>query len=229
MDRIQRNINNRKQDKISLVNSQPSLRSMRDGEEALFLGRNGNLTRYRREKGILWKSEMSKDGNHIIDNKLTSKSLEYTNKFIDYRTFIHNWKVDFGTSEVFIPWAGTGDQTSMNFEQTAMIAPFKMTFHKMIFRPLSVSADVDLVFRIKTQASGSSSVVTLSSYTWAGATSGDLTLEALTNHFIYLSDWDKKPTVSAEKKVAISIQPGSDPAGNTQWYATSIWRIEVII
>ena len=28
MDRIQRNINNRKQDKISLVNSQPSLRSM---------------------------------------------------------------------------------------------------------------------------------------------------------------------------------------------------------
>ena len=75
MDRIQRNINNRKQDKISLVNSQPSLRSMRDGEEALFLGRNGNLTRYRREKGILWKSEMSKGGNHIIDNKLTSQGL----------------------------------------------------------------------------------------------------------------------------------------------------------
>ena len=228
MDRIQRNINNRKQDKISLVNSQPSLRSMRDGEEALFLGRNGNLTRYRREKGILWKSEMSKDGNHIIDNKLTSKSLEYTNKFIDYRTFIHNWKINFGTSEVFIPWAGTGDQTSMDFEQTAIIAPFKMTFHKMIFRPLNVSADVDLVFRIKTQADTASSVTTLSSYTWAGS-GGDLTLADRTNQFVYQSDWDNNPIVDAEKKVAISIQPGGDPAAETKWYATSIWRTEVVI
>ena len=38
MDRIERNINNRKQDKISLVSSQPSLRSMRDGEESLYRG-----------------------------------------------------------------------------------------------------------------------------------------------------------------------------------------------
>ena len=73
MDRIQRNINNRKQDKISLVNSQPSLRSMRDGEESLFLGRNGNLTRYRREKGVLWKSEMTKGGNYIVDQNLEVK------------------------------------------------------------------------------------------------------------------------------------------------------------
>ena len=49
MDRIQRNIANKKQDKITLANSQPSLRSMRDGEESLYLGRDGILMRYRRE------------------------------------------------------------------------------------------------------------------------------------------------------------------------------------
>jgi hypothetical protein len=71
MDRIQRNINNRKQDKISLVGSQPSLRSMRDGEESLYLGRDGILMRYRREKGILWKTQMSKDGSLNIDKNLS--------------------------------------------------------------------------------------------------------------------------------------------------------------
>ena len=73
MDRIQRNINNRKQDKISLVSSQPSLRSMRDGEESLYLGRDGILMRYRREKGILWKTQMSKDGNQYVDRDITIK------------------------------------------------------------------------------------------------------------------------------------------------------------
>ena len=73
MDRIERNINNRKQDKISLVSSQPSLRSMRDGEESLYLGRDGILMRYRREKGILWKTQMSKDGNQYVDRDITIK------------------------------------------------------------------------------------------------------------------------------------------------------------
>ena len=73
MDRIERNINNRKQDKISLVSSQPSLRSMRDGEESLYLGKDGILMRYRREKGILWKTQMSKDGNQYVDRDITIK------------------------------------------------------------------------------------------------------------------------------------------------------------
>ena len=83
MDRIQRNINNRKQDKISLVGSQPSLRSMRDGEESLYLGRDGILMRYRREKGILWKAQMTKDGNLNIDKNLSvDGSINLKNKII---------------------------------------------------------------------------------------------------------------------------------------------------
>jgi hypothetical protein len=83
VDRIQRNINNRKQDKISLANSQPSLRSMRDGEESLYLGRDGILMRYRREKGVLWKTQMTKDGSLNIDKNLSvGGSINLKNKII---------------------------------------------------------------------------------------------------------------------------------------------------
>jgi len=83
MDRIQRSINNRKQDKISLVNSQPSLRSMRDGEESLHLGRDGILVRYRREKGVLWRSHLSKDGNEYVEKNLkVNGNINLSNKLI---------------------------------------------------------------------------------------------------------------------------------------------------
>ena len=83
MDRIERNINNKKQGKISLVNSQPSLRAMRDGEESLYLGRDGILMRYRREKGILWKTQMTKDGNQYVDKNLkVNGNINLSNKLI---------------------------------------------------------------------------------------------------------------------------------------------------
>ena len=74
MDRIERNINNKKQGKISLVNSQPSLQTMRDGEESLYLDKDGILIRYRREKGILWKAQMTKDGNQYVEKDIKIKN-----------------------------------------------------------------------------------------------------------------------------------------------------------
>jgi|TARA_R100000234_G_C4985425_1_gene172993 hypothetical protein len=70
MDRISRYINNRKQDKIRMSNSRPSLQSLREGEEVLYINKDNKLCRYRKEKGILWKSEMSHDGNHIVEKDL---------------------------------------------------------------------------------------------------------------------------------------------------------------
>ena len=76
MNRVERFIINRKHDKIILVNSQPSRQTMRDGEEALYMTKNKNLVRYRKERGILWSSKMSMDGNEYIDKDLTvSKDL----------------------------------------------------------------------------------------------------------------------------------------------------------
>ena len=53
MDRVSRFINNKKQDKIRVVSSQPSIQSMREGEEVLCFTKDGKLSRYRKERGQL--------------------------------------------------------------------------------------------------------------------------------------------------------------------------------
>jgi hypothetical protein len=59
MDRVSRSIQNKKQDKIRVVNTQPSIQSMRDGEEVLYFTNRGVLRRYRKERGKLWISDMT--------------------------------------------------------------------------------------------------------------------------------------------------------------------------
>tara|TARA_R100000315_G_C5135746_1_gene77609 strand:+ start:149 stop:400 length:252 start_codon:yes stop_codon:yes gene_type:complete len=83
MDRVSRFINNRKQDKIRVVNAQPSLQSMREGEEVLFFNRKGVLSRYRKERGILWRSDMYKNNDLNIEGTLNASNLKYSSTFID--------------------------------------------------------------------------------------------------------------------------------------------------
>ncbi len=73
MDRIARRLTNIKQDKVKLSKTQPSIQTLREGEEVLYLNKDNKLCRYRKERGLLWKSEMSNDGNHIIDKSLNIK------------------------------------------------------------------------------------------------------------------------------------------------------------
>ena len=63
MDRATRFIANRKQDKIRVVREQPSVQSMREGEEVLYFRNRGVLTRYRKERGKLWTSDMHEGRN----------------------------------------------------------------------------------------------------------------------------------------------------------------------
>ena len=70
MDRVERIIMNSKQSKIRSVRARPSTQSMREGEEAIYLEKNKPLTKYRKEKGILWHSYMSRDGNEYVDRNL---------------------------------------------------------------------------------------------------------------------------------------------------------------
>lgn len=120
MDRVSRFLSGKKQDKIRVVNFQPSVQSMREGEEVLFFNKNGSLSRYRKEKGLLWRSDMNHNGNQSIDNdldvgnKIKTGILEYRNKFIDHRIFIHNFPDNIGTDLTFLPWQGTGEQANMN-------------------------------------------------------------------------------------------------------------------
>ena len=58
MDRISRQISNAKQNKIEVVKSQPSVNSLREGQEVIYISKSNRLERYRKEKGKLWTSYM---------------------------------------------------------------------------------------------------------------------------------------------------------------------------
>ena len=75
MDRDSRFINNRKQDKIRLVNNHPSINNMREGEEVLYHSSNGFLMRYRKQNSRLWSSIMNTDGNMTVEKTLSSQDI----------------------------------------------------------------------------------------------------------------------------------------------------------
>ena len=71
MDRTSRRLTNLKQNKISVSKVQPSLQTLREGDEILYQPKNKSLRRYRREGNILWYTSMIRDGNLNIDKNLS--------------------------------------------------------------------------------------------------------------------------------------------------------------
>lgn len=226
MNREERFINNRKQDKIILVNSQPSRQTMRDGEEALYMTKGRHLVRYRKERGILWSNTMSMDGNLYVEKEISSESIKYSNKFIDYRSFIHNFTHNMSTTEHFVPWQGAHERTDMNHSDTSYLAPFNMTCHKILLRPETLTdATADVTFAIKKQDNGSTTVDSVATFTYSTTLASDTLIT------VNKSDWDSgvTPYISSGTKVGLSIDFSADPASTIDWYITSIWRIEVEI
>ena len=232
MDRVSRFLSGKKQDKIRVVNFQPSVQSMREGEEVLFFNKNGSLSRYRKEKGLLWRSDMNHNGNQSIDNdldvgnKIKTGILEYRNKFIDHRIFIHNFPDNIGTDLTFLPWQGTGEQANMNNATSAFLTPYTMTCHKILFRPESLAGatSADISFTIHRQDDGDTTTDTVARFTH--------TPELVSNTLLTVneSDFNNPPTLEAGAKAGISIAATIDPAGGTiDYYITSVWRVEVEI
>ena len=54
-------------DYVKRVYSQPNARSLKEGEEVVYLGKEKPLARYRKEGGQVWVSYMSTDGNLYVD------------------------------------------------------------------------------------------------------------------------------------------------------------------
>ena len=184
---------------------------------------NGNLAVYRKHKGIEFKSYMSRKGDQIVDKKLTAGELEYKNRFIDYRYFMHNFTDDINASEVYIPWQGTGEQSSMNVSTTAFLVPFNMTLQKIIIRPEALSnTSADIRVYIKKQDNDETADnICVADYT--------TTLVAHTAFTLTKENFDSLPFVEAGDKCAISMTASTDPSGEIDWYVTSVWRVEVTI
>jgi len=84
MIREARRTQNSKQDKIQVVKSQPSVNSLREGQEAIYLSKSNRLERYRKEKGRLWVSYMYPTQDKTIDRDLIiGRDIVSKNKRID--------------------------------------------------------------------------------------------------------------------------------------------------
>ncbi len=117
MDRVSRRLTDLKQNKIHVARYKPSVAILKEGEEVLYVRKDGILSRYRKEQGILWRSDMFKNEDIISKGTIRTKNLQYDTKFIDHRMFVHNFQDDISTSEVFLPWFSITEQTGMDQAQ----------------------------------------------------------------------------------------------------------------
>jgi len=215
-----------------LINLTEQPQSFNDGSPATNLQEgssfitleNGRLAIYRKHKGLKWKSYMSSDGNQYVDKKLTTNSLEYTNTFIDYRIYKHNFADNISTTEHFLPWQGAKEGVNMDVAEDAFLVPFKMTCHKILFRPETFSeSSVDFTFKVKRQDSGDTTVDEVASVTKT-VTEDDTTIQ------IIQTDFNNTPIVDVGAKVSISIQTDVNPhTSSKDYYITSVWRTEIQI
>jgi len=225
VDRFSRSIANKKQDRVRVVSTQPSTQSMREGEEVLFFGNNGNLSRYRKERGQLWRSDMRKGENVQVGGTLKSSRLEYDSSFVDYRAFSHNFTDDLDASKHYLPWFNDTEDTTFRTPR-GFLAPFKMTCHKLIFKPPDLDDNTDdIVFAIEKKDDGDDTTDALCNYTYS-TTFVDHT--AIT---INQSDWSATPTVDAGDVVALAITPShADMVTSSKaFWVTSVWKVIVRI
>tara|TARA_R100000234_G_scaffold30800_1_gene18073 strand:- start:36 stop:716 length:681 start_codon:yes stop_codon:yes gene_type:complete len=226
MDRATRFIANRKQDKIRVVREQPSVQSMREGEEVLYFRNRGTLTRYRKERGKIWTSDMHGGRNKQEEGTFTASRLEYKSSFVDYRMFSHNFADDLPGTKIYIPWQGTGEQTSVPESRASFLAPFDMTCHKLMIKiPEMATAATDIVFTIEKTAEGDLAPSTVCTFDFTDSFVDDSVIT------INRSDWNADPTVPAKSIIYIGMNP--DNANITdaerEFIITSVWKTIVTI
>ncbi len=219
------------QQNITFRNSPPSASSMRDGQ-IVFARNSKGVAMYTKQGSQLFHTQFNSSAN--IDkslNKITPRSVEagdlsYT-KFTDYRTFQHSFQDDIGTDKHYFPWGAHEENTNMRYFD-AYLPPFKMTFHKILVRPVSVTANADFTFTIDFVKDGDTAINELGSYTHRNVLSTDDRKYFVVNgsDFLINSPYDSL-TVDIGQKTGISIQANTDPSGTTYWLATSVWKVEV--
>ena len=227
MDRDTRNILNSKQSNMYSA-IQPSVDGMSDGQIVISEGSNKQPSLSLKKHGRVYKTYLSADGNQYVDKTLRTNTLEYTHKFIDYRVFKHSFTDDLPGSKMYIPWQGTGEQTTLLNSTSGYLTPFNMTCHKLMFRTpdVDVTSSRNIIFAIEKidgEDTGNS-IDSVCTYT-------ESSLVDNTNFTISQSDWSANPAVDAGELVGISMTPSNNDiiASEKHFHITSLWRVEVVI
>ena len=200
-------------------------RSIPEGSTNFVLSNNRQLAMFKKYRGRLWKTYLTKDGNQYVDKTLTTNTLKYTNKFIDYRAFSHNFTDDVDASKIYLPWFNNTELGSFRSGQ-GYLAPFKMTCYKLIFKPPDLDDNTDdIVFAIEKKDDGDDTTDALCNYTYS-TSFVDHTAVTVSE-----SDWSAAPVIDEGDVVALAITASDAGIVTSEkaFWVTSVWRTEVII
>ena len=219
------------QQNITFRNSPPSASSMKNGQ-IVFARNSKGVAMYTKQGSQLFhtqfnsSSNVDKTFNKITPNIVEARDLSYT-KFTDYRTFQHSFSHDINDDKHYLP-AGSTDIGDNVRTFTTYLAPFKMTFHKLLVRPATLTATANYAFTIEIAKDGSANAYELGSYTHRNVLLTDDETHFVINgsDFFINAPYD---SLSADigQKVAITMRADADPTGSTYWTITSVWKIEV--
>ena len=228
MIREARRTQNSKQDKIQVVKSQPSVNSLREGQEAIYIAKSNRLERYRKEKGRLWVSYMDTDNNYTVNKNLNvGGNLDVKGHIlgIQYHFIIHNFTDNLNTDKHYLPWSTSSEGSDMNSAQRSLLTPFKMTLNKLYFRPETLDdGTANFTFGLDKQDDGDATVDSIATFPYEATLSSDTMIT------VNKSDWNNTPTIEAGKKAGLFVQASSDPdaSGAIDYYVTSVWEVEIL-
>ena len=137
-------------------------------------------------------------------------------------TFSHNFTDDLGTSDVYIPWQGTGENTTMGVSTTAFLTPFAMELVSFRIRPETITGSGTINVQFYKQANGSVSRTDIGM-----ANTGTLSTNNVS--ILLANSFDILPTVSANEKVGFKFKASTDLSGTIDWYVTTVWKITKLI
>ena len=226
MIREARRTQNSKQDKIQVVKSQPSVNSLREGQEAIYIAKSNRLERYRKEKGRLWVSYMDTDNNYTVNKDLNvGGNLDVKGHIlgIQYHFIIHNFTDNLNTDKHYLPWSTSSEGSDMNSAQRSLLTPFKMTLNKLYFRPETLDdGTANFTFGLDKQDDGDATVDSIATFPYEATLSSDTMIT------VNKSDWNNTPTIEAGKKAGLFVQSSSDSSGTIDYYVTSVWEVEIL-
>ena len=175
------------------------------------------------------KSELSRDWNYEygIFAKMNgvSGSQAFNSHIISHSTFNHNFTDDLPATKMYVPWQGSGEQTTMLESRSGYLSPYDMVCTKLFFRvPPITTAATDIVFKIEKIENGSTTIRDVAEY--------DATADWSNNSYIEIGikDWDAEPKIVTGELAGISLQADDTNIVTSEkhFFMTSVWKTNVI-
>ena len=217
MIRELRRTQNSKQNKIEVVKSQPSVNSLREGQEVIYISKYDRLERYRKQQGRLWTSYMDTDNSFKVDRDLNvGKDLNVGGNISGGQVnfFNHNYNAA-NSDKNFVPWGSISEASSINFYNN-IIAPYSGRLLKVLVRCEEAIDTVAVGFHKSPDGTEAPNATATETITLEMGTD-DITTEF---NFTPVSFFDKGDVI------AISIDP-EQTANDVK--VTSAWLFNIVL